>query len=99
MSDSDDSNNRWEEIARDLLAYRDAQRNTWGGMDDITLAKYIAGTASADERNLVERMMIEKQAVGELVHVVSEVLQPLWMSVPAAGQQIDNRNATKLLSQ
>lgn len=73
----------WEVIAAALLAARDAQRRTWGSMDDLTVANYLAGTCTPAERNEVEQWMRDFPAVRDLVDVVRASLatEP---SVPAA---------------
>lgn len=60
----------WEVIAAALLAARQAQRRTWGSMDDLTVANYIAGSCTSEERKEVEQWMREFPAVRELVEVV-----------------------------
>jgi len=65
----------WEEIAAALKAYRRAQHETWGEVDDVAIAKYLAGDCSPEERQTVEEAIRSHPAYGELIDVVKEVLE------------------------
>ena len=64
----------WDDIARQLKQYREAQRKTWGPIDDITIGKYLAGEASVEEIREVETAMETYPAVREAVELVRETL-------------------------
>jgi hypothetical protein len=63
----------WERIAAELHAYRQAQRRLWGDVDDMTLARFLAGTATDAERAAVDQAMQEHPAVRELVEGLREL--------------------------
>jgi hypothetical protein len=70
MSSESHPSKDWEVIAAALLAAREAQRRTWGQMDDLTVANYLAGACTADERKVVEQWIRDFPAVRDLVEVV-----------------------------
>lgn len=60
----------WERIAADLKAYRSAQQSMWGGLDELTVARVLSGTATPEEHARVARVMAMKPAVAELLDLV-----------------------------
>jgi hypothetical protein len=81
------SEERWNQIAAELRAYRKAQDEVWGDLDDITLASYIAGVSTPAETARVEQLKQDKPAVGRLIHLVAEIIQPVWVEAPAPSAQ------------
>jgi hypothetical protein len=73
---------RWALLAEDLKAYRESQRRTWGDIDEVTIARYVVGEATVEERARTERAMREYPAVRECVATVRDLIQ-----IPAAGQR------------
>lgn len=63
----------WEQVAAALAQYQRAERETWGEMDNVIVAKFVAGLASDEERRLVEQWCREFPAVRMLVDAVSGV--------------------------
>jgi len=55
------------------LAYRTQRRQAWGDLDDLTLARYLAGEATEAEAGRVRRAMDEHPKVRECVAIVREV--------------------------
>ena len=64
----------WNQVAQQLRGYRDAQRERWGTINDNTIGKYLAGTASTAEIAEVEAAMRDYPAVKEAVELVRETL-------------------------
>ena len=82
----------WERIAADLKAYRSAQRSVWGGLDELTVARVLSGTASTEEHARVSRIVAMNPAVAELLDLVRGVVSVAapartGMSVAAAARQ------------
>jgi hypothetical protein len=64
----------WQRVAADLIAYRDAQKQLWGGLDDGLIARYLAGDCTPPERQRVEETMSSHPEVRACVDLVREVL-------------------------
>ena len=91
MANTDESMQRWNRLAAELQAYQAELDETWGDLDDATIAKYLAGNATPEEERLVEKEIRAKPAVRELVDVVRDVLSavpppPAAASVAAAAR-------------
>jgi hypothetical protein len=94
----------WEVIAAALLAARQAQRRTWGSMDDLTVANYIAGACTSEERKEVEQWMRDFPAVRDLVEVVRASLPaPAGATAAASAAAMhvwtESRQAVRRLSE
>lgn len=74
MTTAQEPGDQWEQTASALRAYRDAQREAWGGLDDVVLARYLAGEASEEERQSVERAAADRPHVREALAILREVL-------------------------
>jgi hypothetical protein len=74
MANGNLSRAEWERVAGELRAYREAQEQTWGGLDDMTLARYLAGTCTPEERQTVEGEAGKRPAVAELLTLVRGAL-------------------------
>jgi tetratricopeptide (TPR) repeat protein len=81
-----DSEHSWARVASELRVYRDAQRSTWGEIDNSTIARFVTGEASAEEIEQVRDAMRTHPKVQECVDVLREVL---GVSEPAvAGDEL-----------
>jgi len=69
----DDPDVQWARISSELVSYRNQQRQVWGDLDDLTLARYLAGEATEAEAERVHRAMDEHPKVRECVAIVREV--------------------------
>jgi hypothetical protein len=85
-----DSDAEWARIKSELVAYRDQRRQAWGNLDDITLARYLAGEATAAEAEQVRRAMDEHPKVRECVAIVREVAEE---SVSADAEPVSTQSA------
>jgi serine/threonine-protein kinase len=65
----------WSHFAAALRAARDAQRRAWGGLDDTTVARFIAGEATEDERGWVERVLREHPKVREWITEIRQIAE------------------------
>src|SRR5687767_1969651 len=72
MVSESDPEERWNRVAAELRAHRQDQREAWGGLDDMTLARYIAGACSEDEARRVAET-IAKPSVREALAIAREV--------------------------
>lgn len=75
MADTNSPRAGWQRISAELLAYRTAQEQIWGGLDDITVARYLAGTTTLQESQTVEGLAATKPEVRELLALVRDVLE------------------------
>jgi hypothetical protein len=80
QADGDNDNDaQWNRIALELLAYREKRKNTWGDIDDLTLARFLGGETSEEETARVNRAMADYPKVRECVAVLRDVLlQEAW---------------------
>src|SRR5690348_9156409 len=60
----------WERVVADLKAYRSAQQSLWGGLDELTIARVLSGTATPEEQEWVLKTVATNPAVGELLEMV-----------------------------
>jgi hypothetical protein len=65
----------WERVASELRAYREAQRQAWGDLDNATLGRYLAGDVTAEERLRIESALEERPELRKLTDLVSDVLR------------------------
>ena len=72
---------KWNGIAQQLKQCREAQRKTWGDIDEITVGRYLAGEANPDEIEAVESAMKTYPAVREAVELVRKVLSEQFSTV------------------
>jgi DNA-directed RNA polymerase specialized sigma24 family protein len=73
MSKQSGSPQQWERVAAELQAYRDAQREVWGDLDDIQVARYLTGVCSPQERAAVEHVMQSRSDVRDVIDVLRAV--------------------------
>jgi hypothetical protein len=66
---------QWERVAAELRAYRDAQRQAWGDVDNATLGRYLAGDVTPEERRRIEAALDERPELRKLTDLVSDVLR------------------------
>jgi hypothetical protein len=83
MAGPAESREPWERLAVELRAYGQAQRQTWGDVDDIQLARYLAGASSPPERAAVEQAMRDFPDVREVVDLLRSALPELEVEAPA----------------
>jgi hypothetical protein len=74
MSESSDAREPWDRLALELRADRQAQRQAWGDVDDVQIARYLAGDCSAQECAEVEQAMRDFPDVREVIDVLRGVL-------------------------
>jgi hypothetical protein len=77
MAGPSESREDWERLAAELRAYRQAQRQAWGDLDDLQVARYLDGACSPQERATVEQGMRDLPDVREVIDVLRSVL-PAW---------------------
>lgn len=98
MTASDNPLERWHRLATELKTYRDALHETWGDLDDVAMANYLAGRPTDAERADVERAIREKPAVREMIEVVSEVFEPAWIALAkTSAPELDVKRLAKSL--
>lgn len=72
---SGSSNTNWARILYELRQYRDVQKQTWGDINDATIAVYLAGEGTPEQNAQVESAMERYPAVREAIEIVKEVLK------------------------
>ena len=50
MAGDPSADQQWQRVVAELRAHREAQQSAWGDVDDVTLARYLAGECSREER-------------------------------------------------
>lgn len=75
MTNNDwESDAEWLQTLQELRTYRNAQLQAFEGVDDLLVARFVAGECSAEEVATVQAAMAAQPAVQELVDVLREVL-------------------------
>jgi hypothetical protein len=74
MAGPADTREHWERLAVELRAYGQAQRQAWGDLDDIQLARYLAGACSPPERVAIEQAMHDLPDVREVIDLLRTIL-------------------------
>jgi hypothetical protein len=64
---------QWARISSELAAYRRQRRESWGNLDDLTLARYLAGEATNAEAERVRLAMDQHPKVRDCVAILREV--------------------------
>jgi hypothetical protein len=77
MAGPSESREHWERLAIELRADEPAQRQAWGDINDIQLARYVDSACSPQERAAVEQAMRDLPDVREAIDVLRGVL-PAW---------------------
>lgn len=74
-NDVSDAEQRWKRLSAMLLKYRSAQRDAWGGLDDLTLAQYLAGTKSPEEMQQIARQIQNLPDLREAVNLLRPIVE------------------------
>jgi hypothetical protein len=74
MAGPAESREPWERLAAELRTYGHAQCQAWGDIDDIQLARYLAGACSPSERAVVEQAMRDLPDVREVIDLLRSIL-------------------------
>jgi tetratricopeptide (TPR) repeat protein len=64
----------WDRVASELRAYRAAQQQAWGDVDNATLGRYLAGEIDGEERQQVEEALAAFPELHRLTTLVQDVL-------------------------
>jgi hypothetical protein len=67
-------NDPWDRVASELRAYREAQQQAWGEIDNATLGRYIAGDLGGEEIRQIEQALVERPELRKLTDLVRDVL-------------------------
>jgi serine phosphatase RsbU (regulator of sigma subunit) len=70
---------RWVETRNQLLRLRDEHREYWGAAENIVIARYLAGTANAEETALVEQCLRESKQLQTLVQRLRPLIERFSM--------------------
>src|SRR6516165_2556139 len=74
MATDSNPHEQWARVAADLRAYRDAQLQVWGDIDNVTIGRYLVGEATVEERRRIETALEQHPELGKLVELVGNVL-------------------------
>jgi serine phosphatase RsbU (regulator of sigma subunit) len=72
--DGNDPSRRWARAAANLRTYREAPRARLGDVDEGVLTRFIAGSATEDERERILRAMLINHDLRECIDVVRDAL-------------------------
>jgi hypothetical protein len=73
---------QWDKVATELRAAREAQRRTWGDIDNTTLGRYLADEATSNERAEVESAVAKLPELKLLTDLVRDVLTDCAPAAP-----------------
>jgi anti-sigma factor RsiW len=76
---------QWNRVATELRACRDAQLRAWGDLDDVQVARYLAGICSSEERATIEQAMQSLPDAREVIQVLRAVGPELQFAPPQGG--------------
>lgn len=65
----------WGSVVAELQTYRDQQQETWGDLDNTTLACYLAGETDARDTERVEAALEAHPELQNLANLVEEILE------------------------
>jgi HEAT repeats len=74
MASESQPNDRWDRVASQLRACREAQEQAWGGIDNATLGRFIADDLNSEERRQVEQAIDKRPELRRLTDLVRDVL-------------------------
>ncbi len=63
----------WLECKRALQAYKQEQLAAWGNVDDLTIARYLCGESTDEERKVVEQEMASHPKLAECIAFIRKV--------------------------
>lgn len=64
----------YTEWVRAVQAYKQEQLAAWGNVDDLVIARYLAGESTSEERKVVEQEMVTHPKLAECINHISKVL-------------------------
>jgi len=65
---------KWLECKKALQAYQQEQQATWGNADELTVARYLSGECTDEERENVEREMASHPYLAECIRFIRKVM-------------------------
>jgi len=74
MNDQHDSTDEWNRLIADLRRYRSLHRETWGDVDDVLLARFLAGTCTDEEHLTVRQVRNTYPAVDRLLDKLRDAI-------------------------
>src|SRR5260370_40349519 len=74
MASETEPNDSWDRITSQLRAYRAAQEQAWGEIDNAALGRFIADDLSGEERQHIEQALHERPELRKLTDLVRDVL-------------------------
>jgi hypothetical protein len=77
------SNLWWSRVAQAVDSYRALERETWGGIDEDTLLRYMGDECTVHERLRVEQAMGNLPAIREAIDLHLEVMEELGLMTPS----------------
>jgi hypothetical protein len=97
MASESETGGPWERVAAELRACREAQHKAWGDVDNIAVGRYLAGEASATEREQVEQALEELPDLRLLTELVRGVLADCEPVAPLPEKEAEPAPAPVLL--
>ena len=71
---TEENRERLERVKAEITAFKAAEKAVWGGIDDLLLARYVAGETRPEEAERVELAAKQYPAVRTAIDVVTSVL-------------------------
>ena len=72
----------WRFVAKDMAAYQAEQEELWGGIDEMTAVRYVAGECTQEEKARVEQAMRDHPELRKSIEI-SQILQSVLPTDPA----------------
>jgi hypothetical protein len=93
----DGTKKQWlSRVAQTVDSYRALERETWGGIDEDTLIRYMGNQCTAAERSRVEEAMREFPAIREAVELHREVVAEGMVPPPDGDDAGKNKREARL---
>jgi hypothetical protein len=73
---------QWQSLVTELQGYRDDQRREWGDLDELLIARYLAGECDEQERRTVEEASNASPRVRECLELAREALSDVAADEP-----------------
>jgi hypothetical protein len=64
----------WARVAAELQAHRESQQEAWGGIDSVTIGRFVTGEITAEDRERVQAALARHPELCKLTDLVSDVL-------------------------
>ena len=86
MADPPFTADGWEDFVGEIREVYSEDAADWGGLDDVTIARYASGECSADELDQIGQTLNRHPVAREAVSILKDMMQDSQLLSAAAGQ-------------